>query len=401
MDATKIKTAPELITELGNAHDQPSLSQAILDTCNAHDAASQDDWTKMSKMLHDNVSMSKLGLGDFAITGVDESDKSNPQLTMSNKDGSELIAVDGQGRIFALSDLFSPASSDSSDTTTPAATPTTDATTTPAATPTTDATTTPAAAPTTDATTTPAATPSTDATTTSANEDPATGLAPDGSFGPNGRKMQLNSDDTQGVYTVQPGDSLWTIAEDKLGVGGAANDPDFQTRVANLVNQLASDNNISNPDMITPGEQLTFTNLQNSAYNPGTSDASTVSSTTSSVTTSPTDSTVNATTSSTDTTTPSPADTTTSTAATTSDGSVSPVATTPVNPSNMSPDNSTTNSDSASTQTPDTDDSAVSSPSSVAPPLAGQSSASIVSPDYNGVPLPAQDADMMGDTPSS
>jgi hypothetical protein len=213
--------------------------------------------------------------------------------------------------------------------------------------------------------------------------------------------MQLNSDDTQGVYTVQPGDSLWTIAEDKLGVGGAANDPDFQTRVANLVNQLASDNNISNPDMITPGEQLTFTNLQNSAYNPGTSDASTVSSTTSSVTTSPTDSTVNATTSSTDTTTPSPADTTTSTAATTSDGSVSPVATTPVNPSNMSPDNSTTNSDSASTQTPDTDDSAVSSPSSVAPPLAGQSSASIVSPDYNGVPLPAQDADMMGDTPSS
>jgi LysM repeat protein len=105
-------------------------------------------------------------------------------------------------------------------------------------------------------------------------EDPSTGVAPDGSFGQNGRKMVLSSDGTQGTYTVQPGDSLWTIAEDKLGVGDAANDPTFQARVANLVAQLTSDNNITNPDLILPGQQLTFTNLQNSAYDSSSSDAS-------------------------------------------------------------------------------------------------------------------------------
>jgi LysM repeat protein len=88
--------------------------------------------------------------------------------------------------------------------------------------------------------------------------------------------MVLSSDGTQGTYTVQPGDSLWTIAEDKLSVGDAANDPTFQTRVANLVAQLTSDNGISNPDMILPGQQLTFTNLQNSAYDASSSDATSV-----------------------------------------------------------------------------------------------------------------------------
>jgi LysM repeat protein len=90
--------------------------------------------------------------------------------------------------------------------------------------------------------------------------------------------MTLSSDGTQGTYTVQPGDSLWTIAEDKLGVGDAANDPEFQTRVANLVAQLTSDNNISDPDLIYPGQQLTFTNLQNSAYDPSSYDAASATS---------------------------------------------------------------------------------------------------------------------------
>jgi LysM repeat protein len=254
MDSTNIRTAPELAQELNSANDKTSFSKAILDTCNAHDESSHADWTQMNQTLRESVSLKQLGLGDFVLTGTDTSHPSDPEITLSKPDGSEPIAVDSQG-IITVGSLFPAAATDATAAPVTVAAVPTDSTVAPAS----------ATAAPTDAT----AAPSTSGDGTIA-EDPATGVAPDGSFGPNGRKMVLNSDSTQGVYTVQPGDSLWTIAEDKLSVGDASSDPDFQTNVANLVAQLTSDNNISDPDLIYPGQTITFTNLQNSAYDTST-----------------------------------------------------------------------------------------------------------------------------------
>jgi LysM repeat protein len=376
MDSTNVRTAPEigqgLAQELNGAHDVASLKKAIQDTYDAHDTSSQTDWNTMSQILKNSVSLKQIGLGDFVLTGVDESNTGNPEIIM--KDGNVNIAVDETGVAHVL-----PATMSTGDAFTAPAAPATsgDATTPPPAGTTADAPLAPAAPPTTAPTDSaaPQAAPATDAPSpastagdTTPSEDPATGVAPDGSFGQNGRKMVLSSDGTQGTYTVQPGDSLWTIAEDKLGVGDAANDPDFQTRVANLVAQLTSDNNISNPDMIYPGQQLNFTNLQNSAYDSSSYDAGSASSST---------------------TSPSA-----------SDAAASPppvIASSDVVPTSQdsSPDGSSSTDDPPVGQTPAQTDSGVSQPgsSSIAQNPDGPNSTPDI-PNYNTVPLPPQDQDL-------
>jgi LysM repeat protein len=178
--------------------------------------------------------------------------------------------------------------------------------------------------------------------------------------------MVLNSDGTQGTYTVQSGDSLWTIAEDKLGVGNASNDADFQTRVANLVAQLTADNNITNPDMIYPGQQLTFTNLQNSAYDSSSYDASSTSASTGGTT-------------ATDATTPSPV--------TASSGVI------PAGP-DSSPDSTSSPVDSTAGQAPTQADSVISQPGPLVAQSPGNPSSTPEVANYNTVPLPPQDQDL-------
>jgi hypothetical protein len=97
MNNTNVRTAPDiaqgLVKELNGAQDAPSLQKAIQDTYDANDKATQTDWNAMSAILRNSVSLKRFGLGDFVLTGVDESSKGVPELTMVRNDGSVNIAL--------------------------------------------------------------------------------------------------------------------------------------------------------------------------------------------------------------------------------------------------------------------------------------------------------------------
>ena len=61
-----------------------------------------------------------------------------------------------------------------------------------------------------------------------------------------------------GNYSIQAGDSLWTIAKNQYG-DNLKSDAD----IANAVNEIASANNLENPDLIYAGDELNLPDLFN------------------------------------------------------------------------------------------------------------------------------------------
>ena len=204
--------ATELVTKFEQANNVSSLDSAM-QSATIMSQTDQGSWSDAKAQLQ-NVDLAGLGLPHYAINDVDLSSQSStggpstPELVVKSMDGSSTLKIDAQGNIFDQSNNSTGDTLKFADT---------------------------------------------------------TGGGDATPFGANDRAMILSADKNSGVYNIQSGDTLWAIAQDALTKPGETLSSDQQTAMATqilaMVDQIASDNNISNPDEIYPGQQIMINNL--------------------------------------------------------------------------------------------------------------------------------------------
>jgi LysM domain len=251
----ELPTANEVVSNFEQAKDLPSFNTAFQSAV-LLSATDQAGWKDAQSQMQ-NADLSAIGLSGFVIDGLDNQVKNAagealpPELELKATNGSgQQVKVDGQG------DIFDQAGSETGRLQFANTTDSTSVTSSPG-----DSSTTTGAASASDNTT--AATPAaSDSQTASSTDAAATATA----FGANGRQMQMSADGNSGSYSVQGGDNLWSIAQDALTPPGQTLTPDQKASLApeiqQMVTQIAQDNNISDPNEIYPGQQLTINGLK-------------------------------------------------------------------------------------------------------------------------------------------
>jgi hypothetical protein len=240
MPAAEHSSAHDVVSKFENANDANSFkgafNSAVLLT-----ETDRSSWQDVQSQLQ-SADLSKIGLNGFEITGIDAPQSNNNGAALSPE--LELTATDGSGkteRVDSNGKIYDSQNNPTGDTLQFANSTPSDSTSTTAATTSGDST-----------------SATTNGTTPSDNA-----AAP---IGNNGRTVQMNSDDTSGTYSVQGGDTLWSIAQDVLTPPGQTLTPDqiqaMAPQIEQEVQKIAQDNNINDPNLIQPGEQLTLNGLK-------------------------------------------------------------------------------------------------------------------------------------------